>query len=89
MDKDRLEKLDQRMTDMELRQLRVELHQEQQREAVDEIKDGQRQVLAQMVKMSEELARYRGLVGGILLIITCIGAFLKLFWQDLKRLAGG
>lgn len=39
---------------------------------------------AQQNEMLRELSRYRGFVGGILLVLTAISTFVKLFWEDFK-----
>ena len=36
-------------------------------------------------KIDEELSRYRGFVGGILLVTTAIVTFIKLFSDDIAR----
>ncbi len=36
--------------------------------------------------MEKDLERYRGTVGAILLVLTAITTFFKLFWHDLQRL---
>lgn len=36
--------------------------------------------------MDKELSRYRGFIGGILLVVTSIVTFLKLFWDDFIRI---
>lgn len=36
--------------------------------------------------LEKDLARYRGLVGGVLLVVTAVVAFFKFFWQDILRL---
>lgn len=35
--------------------------------------------------LEKELARYRGLVGGVLLIVTALVAFFRFFWGDAVR----
>lgn len=35
--------------------------------------------------MDREFSRYRGFVGGILLVVTAILSFFKFFWQDIMR----
>lgn len=33
-------------------------------------------------RMELDLARYRGLVGGVLLVVTALVSFAKFFWED-------
>lgn len=35
--------------------------------------------------MEKDLERYRGMVGAILLVLTAVTTFFKLFWQDLVK----
>lgn len=37
-------------------------------------------------RIDRELSRYRGFVGGILLVVTAVVSFFKFFWEDLVRL---
>lgn len=36
--------------------------------------------------IDKELSRYRGIVGGILLVVTSVVTFFKFFWDDMTRL---
>ena len=39
--------------------------------------------------LNTELARYRGFVGGILLVATAVLSFFKFFWADIVRFFKG
>lgn len=40
-------------------------------------------VLQELKDIDQEFSRYRGVVGGILLVVTAVVSFFKLFWDDL------
>jgi len=42
---------------------------------------------AKLDKIDNELSRYRGFVGGILLVATAVVTFFKLFWGDIVNFA--
>ena len=42
-------------------------------------------VAKELTTLNTELARYRGVVGGILLIATALVSFFKLFWDDIVK----
>lgn len=46
------------------------------------------QVNAKLDRLELELARYRGLVGGVLLVVTAVVTFTKFFWGDITRFFG-
>jgi len=54
---------------------RLEYHEE---ECSDRDKD-LAQVLSKLEKIDKELSRYRGFVGGILLVVTALVTFVKIF----------
>lgn len=39
-------------------------------------------------RLELDLARYRGLVGGVLLVVTAIVSFVKFFWEDTLKFFG-
>lgn len=41
------------------------------------------QINEKLDKLQIDLARYRGLVGGVLLVVTAIVSFFKMFWADI------
>jgi len=48
----------------------------------DDIKEGRKDneaIMSKLNKIDKEFSRYRGFVGGILLMATAIGTFIKLF----------
>lgn len=45
-----------------------------------------RRIEEKLDSMEKDLERYRGMVGAVLLVVTAIGTFVKLFWQDLLKL---
>ena len=40
---------------------------------------------AKLDTLNTELARYRGFVGGILLVATALVSFFKFFWEDIVK----
>lgn len=38
--------------------------------------------------LEKDLSRYRGLVGGVLLVITALISFFKFFWDDINKFFG-
>lgn len=78
------------MTDMD-----VKLHErvariEQQVEHIDakaeERYDHLKSVESKLDTLTNELQKYRGMVGAILLVATAVTTFVKLFWHDLMKL---
>lgn len=47
------------------------------------------QVNAKLDRLELELTRYRGLVGGVLLVTTALITFLKFFWTDIAKFFRG
>lgn len=43
---------------------------------------------AKLDKLELDLARYRGLVGGVLLVVTALVSFVKFFWEDALKFFG-
>jgi hypothetical protein len=43
------------------------------------------QINAKLDKIDAEFSRYRGSVGGILLVVTAVVTFFKLFWGDIME----
>lgn len=75
----------------------VDLHErvariEQQVEHIDKIANQRaaqnERIEAKIDSMEKDLERYRGMVGAVLLVVTAIGTFVKLFWQDLLKFIG-
>ena len=72
----------------------VELHErvakiEQQVEHIDSIASerlGRWENLNERLdRIEDDLERYRGAVGAVLLVATAVTTFFKLFWADIKR----
>jgi len=38
--------------------------------------------------LEKDLSRYRGLVGGVLLVVTALVSFFKFFWDDMIKFFG-
>lgn len=59
------------------------------RKAVDQKRDRQMETInSKLDRMELDLARYRGLVGGVLLVVTAIVSFVKFFWADTLKFFG-
>lgn len=43
---------------------------------------------AKLDRLELDLARYRGLVGGVLLVVTALISFVKFFWADTLKFFG-
>lgn len=37
-----------------------------------------------ITNIDKDLAKYRGMVGGVLLVVTAISAFFKFIWNDVR-----
>lgn len=58
----------------------------------DHISDEEKLIRSMSEKLDRielELSRYRGFVGGILLVASSVVAFLKYFWEDLAKILKG
>ncbi len=43
------------------------------------------EINSKLDNLNNEMARYRGFVGGILLVATALVSFFKLFWDDIVK----
>lgn len=67
---------------------RLEQRAESQKE-VDKKRDVQvASIITKLDTMELNLARYRGLVGGVLLVVTAVVTFIKFVWSDLLNFFG-
>jgi hypothetical protein len=56
----------------------------------DDVRDANIQkVVSKLDKIDQELSRYRGFVGGILLMVTAVVSFIKMFGNDVKSFVLG
>ena len=75
-------------TDVELheRVAKIEARVEHIDRITSERKGRMQRIEDKIDSMERDLERYRGTVGAILLVLTAVTTFLKLFWQDMQRL---
>lgn len=52
---------------------------------VTERKDDIQRIENKLDSMEKDLERYRGTVGAILLVLTAVTTFFKLFWHDVSK----
>jgi len=59
------------------------------RKEIDKKRESQMESInSKLDRMELDLARYRGLVGGVLLVVTAIVSFAKFFWEDTIKFFG-
>lgn len=59
------------------------------RKDIDRKRDSQMaSINTKLDRLELDLARYRGLVGGVLLVVTAIISFVKFFWADTLKFFG-
>lgn len=75
-------------TDVELheRVAKIEAKVEHIDQIASERKGRMQRIEDKLDAMEKDLERYRGTVGAILLVLTAVTTFLKLFWNDLTKM---
>lgn len=72
-------------TELFERVARIE-QQLEDRAVEDEARSKQMDTISEKLdRIDHELSRYRGFVGGILLVVTAVISFFKFFWEDILR----
>lgn len=75
--------------DMHERMARIEAEVEHIDKIVSQRHGDMQKISDKIDALEKDLERYRGTVGAILLFVTAITTFIKLFWQDLMRFVKG
>ena len=78
----------ERETEILQRIAKVEQRIEDNTAAADRRFSQMEQINAKLDRLELDLARYRGLVGGVLLVGTALVSFVKFFWADVARFFG-
>ena len=76
---------EQRDVDLHERVARIESEVDHIDKVVTERKSDINRIESKLDSMEKDLERYRGTVGAILLVLTAVTTFFKLFWHDLQK----
>jgi uncharacterized coiled-coil protein SlyX len=76
---------EQRDVDLHERVARIESEVDHIDKVVTERKSDINRIESKLDSMEKDLERYRGTVGAILLVLTAVTTFFKLFWHDIQK----